>query len=87
MTRTQVISSVLGELARLYRRWDEGRDTELAAAYVARSATIGRRVTVHGGDQTSVTGEAVGVDAAGRLRVRTPSGVQTFAAGDVHHLR
>ena len=34
-----------------------------------------------------MTGEAVGVDAEGRLRVRTPTGVQTFAAGDVTHLR
>jgi BirA family biotin operon repressor/biotin-[acetyl-CoA-carboxylase] ligase len=87
VARTQVIIAVLAELAGLYRRWNEGGDAELAAAYVARSATIGRRVTVHGGDRTSTTGEAVGVDAAGRLRVRTPAGVQTFAAGDVHHLR
>ena len=85
--RAEIIATVLATLALLYHRWADGRDAELAAAYLARSGTLGRSVRVLTGDGSTVTGEAVGVDAEGRLRVRTPTGVQTFAAGDVTHLR
>ena len=78
---------VLATLALLYHRWEAARDDDLAAEYVARSGTLGRSVTVLGGDGVRTTGEAIGVDEAGRLRIRTASGVQTFAAGDVTHLR
>ena len=81
--RAEIMATVLATLALLYHRWEDGLDAELAADYLARSGTIGRSVRVLTGDGTSVTGEAVGVDAEGRLRVRTPTGVQTFAAGDV----
>ncbi len=85
--RTEIIATVLAALALLYHRWEAGRDADLAAEYVTRSGTLGRDVTVLGGDGARTTGQAIGVDEAGRLRVRTPSGVQTFAAGDVTHLR
>ena len=85
--RAEIMATVLATLALLYHRWEDGLDAELAADYFARSGTIGRPVRVLDGDGTSVTGKAVGVDAEGRLRVRTPTGVQTFAAGDVTHLR
>jgi BirA family biotin operon repressor/biotin-[acetyl-CoA-carboxylase] ligase len=85
--RAEIMATVLATLALLYHRWEDGLDTSLAAEYVARSGTIGRSVRVLTGDGSSVTGEAVGVDAEGRLRVRTAAGVQTFAAGDVTHLR
>lgn len=85
--RTEIIATVLAALALLHHRWEAGLDAALAAEYVARSGTLGRRVTVLGGDGTRTSGEAIGVDEAGRLRVRTPSGVQTFAAGDITHLR
>ncbi len=85
--RAEIMATVLATLALLYHRWEDGLDAELAADYLARSGTIGRSVRVLTGDGSSVTGDAVGVDAEGRLRVRTPAGVQTFAAGDVTHLR
>jgi BirA family biotin operon repressor/biotin-[acetyl-CoA-carboxylase] ligase len=85
--RAEIMATVLATLALLYHRWEDGLDTELAADYVARSGTIGRSVRVVLADGSSVTGEAVGVDPEGRLRVRTTTGVQTFAAGDVTHLR
>ena len=84
--RAEIMTTVLATLALLYHRWEDGLDTELAADYVSRSGTIGRSVRVLLADGSSVTGEAVGIDAEGRLRVRTPTGVQTFAAGDVTHL-
>ncbi|WP_344810674.1 biotin--[acetyl-CoA-carboxylase] ligase [Microlunatus aurantiacus] len=87
LARNDIIATVLATLALLYHRWQAGLDAELAAEYVARSGTLGRTVTVLGGDGARFTGEAIAVDPAGRLRVRTPSGVQTFAAGDVTHLR
>ena len=85
--RAEIMATVLATLALLYHRWEDGRDAELAADYVARSGTLGRSVRVLRADGSTVSGEAIGVDAEGRLRVRTPTGVQTFAAGDVTHLR
>ena len=85
--RAEIMATVLAALALLYHRWEGGLDDELAADYVARSDTLGRPVRVLKADGSSVTGDAVGVDASGRLQVRTTTGVQTFAAGDVTHLR
>ncbi|HEY5786090.1 MAG TPA: biotin--[acetyl-CoA-carboxylase] ligase [Microlunatus sp.] len=85
--RAEIMATVLATLALLYHRWADGLDTELAVDYVARSGTLGRSVRVLTGDGSTVTGEATGVDAEGRLRIRTPTGVLTFAAGDVTHLR
>lgn len=85
--RAEIMATVLATLALLYHRWEDSLDDGLAADYLARSGTIGRSVRVLAGDGSSVTGKAVGVDVEGRLRVRTPTGVQTFAAGDVTHLR
>jgi BirA family biotin operon repressor/biotin-[acetyl-CoA-carboxylase] ligase len=42
-------------------------------------------VLLPGGDD--LTGDATGVDADGRLLVRTVRGEQSLAAGDVLHLR
>lgn len=85
--RSELLATVLATLALLHHRWEAGRDAELRAEYVARSGTLGRTVAVLGGDGSRITGEAVGVDEAGRLQVSTTAGVQTFAAGDVTHLR
>jgi BirA family transcriptional regulator, biotin operon repressor / biotin---[acetyl-CoA-carboxylase] ligase len=35
----------------------------------------------------NLTGTAAGLDAAGRLEVRTPAGLVQVSAGDVVHLR
>lgn len=59
----------------------------LRAAWVERSATIGRRVRVDLGS-SDVVGTAVGVTDEGHLVVRTLEGEdRTFAVGDVVHLR
>jgi BirA family transcriptional regulator, biotin operon repressor / biotin---[acetyl-CoA-carboxylase] ligase len=42
------------------------------------------KVALPGGEE--VTGEAVGVDASGRLVVSTTAGTRAFGAGDVVHL-
>ena len=38
-------------------------------------------------DGAQLTGAATGIDADGRLRVRTAAGERAVAAGDVLHLR
>lgn len=85
--RAEIMATVLAALALLYHRWEDGRDAELIGEYEARCDTIGRSVRVLNADTSTVEGEAVGVDAEGRLRVRSAAGIQLFAAGDVTHLR
>ena len=85
--RADIIATVLATLALLYHRWEDGRDAPLISEYEARCATLGRPVRVHRPDGSTVEGEAVGVDAEGRLRVRTAGQIVVFAAGDVTHLR
>jgi BirA family biotin operon repressor/biotin-[acetyl-CoA-carboxylase] ligase len=85
--RVELMATVLAALALLYHRWEAGRDADLASEYVARCDTLGRAVRVLDADSSTVDGEAVGVDPQGRLRVRTRTGVEVFAAGDVTHLR
>jgi BirA family biotin operon repressor/biotin-[acetyl-CoA-carboxylase] ligase len=76
-----VLSSLDGYLEQL----DDGAD--LAPTFATACATIGRdvRVEILGADPA--LGTAEGVDAQGRLGVRTDTGVRWFAAGDVFHLR
>lgn len=85
--RAEIIATVLAALAVVYHRWQDGHDETLAAEYASRCDTLGRQVRVLLADGSSVTGEAFGLDADGRLRVRTATRVETFAAGDVTHLR
>ncbi|SDT21546.1 BirA family transcriptional regulator, biotin operon repressor / biotin-[acetyl-CoA-carboxylase] ligase [Friedmanniella luteola] len=87
-SRNLVIATVLAVLELLYQRW-EGLDDDapFAASYLQRSATLGRQVRVHLADDVTVEGRAEALDAAGRLVVRTATGVRTFGAGDVVHLR
>ncbi len=80
-----VVLAVLRAFEGRYTRWLAGAD--LRDEYAAACATIGRRVRVDLGGGEGAEGDAVGVDADGRLLVRTASGVREFAAGDVWHLR
>lgn len=80
-----VVLAVLRAFEGRYTRWLAGAD--LRDEYAAACDTIGRQVRVDLGGGEAVEGAAVGVDAGGRLLVRTASGVQEFAAGDVWHLR
>jgi BirA family biotin operon repressor/biotin-[acetyl-CoA-carboxylase] ligase len=85
--RTALLAGVLGRIDSWYRRWNTA-DDELAAAYRARCATLGRPVRVARADRGSVEGVAEDVDELGRLRLRTSGGGrETVAAGDVIHLR
>jgi BirA family biotin operon repressor/biotin-[acetyl-CoA-carboxylase] ligase len=62
-----------------------GRPT-LRAQYESALTTIGRQVRVERSGDV-LEGEATGVDESGRLLLRTASGEQTIAVGDVVHLR
>lgn len=81
----EVVREVLRALERWYLAWADGDD--LREVYGARCDTVGRPVRVVISEDESVEGEAIGVDADGRLLVRTATGVRPFSAGDVWHLR
>ncbi|HET9143175.1 biotin--[acetyl-CoA-carboxylase] ligase [Actinophytocola sp.] len=89
--RTALTAALLAEFARLERRW-RAAGGDLAAAglldeYRAACATVGSRVRVEL-PNGEVTGQAVGVDEAGELLVKTDDGAETaISAGDVVHLR
>ncbi|WP_092610770.1 biotin--[acetyl-CoA-carboxylase] ligase [Raineyella antarctica] len=89
--KADLVAEVLADWSQMYRLWDEGRLEELRAAYEESCSTIGRDVSVlldaPGGGRRTVTGVAVGIGPTGEVLVRTPSGVEGFAAGDVTHLR
>ncbi len=91
--RERLLIAVLDELARWYRAWlDQPRPGDadgcgLRAEYLRRSGTVGTAVTVMLPGGQNLTGMAAGIDAAGRLEVRTPAGLVQVSAGDVVHLR
>jgi len=91
--RERLLIATLDELARWYRAWlDQPRPGDadgcgLRAEYLRRSDTVGAEVTAMLPGGQSLTGTATGVDAAGRLEVRTPTGPVQVSAGDVVHLR
>jgi BirA family biotin operon repressor/biotin-[acetyl-CoA-carboxylase] ligase len=96
LDRDTLLRALLRELGRTYRGWRLGGGDPAAGlrdAYVERCATLGRpvRVSLPGGGE--LLGEAVDVDAEGRLVVATPgaggtgAGLQAVASGDVVHVR
>jgi len=91
--RERLLTAVLEELARWYRAWvDQAHPGDadgcgLRGEYLRRSATVGAPVTVMLPGGQSLTGTAAGIDAAGRLEIRTPAGLVQVSAGDVVHLR
>jgi BirA family biotin operon repressor/biotin-[acetyl-CoA-carboxylase] ligase len=82
--RSALLAALTQELGGRYEEWVEGAD--LRERYLARCVTVRHqvRVAVPGGE---VTGEAVDVDPGGRLVVRTSTGEEHLAAGDVVHVR
>ena len=88
-SRTAVIATVLAAFELLYGRWEAqaGDDASLVASYTERCDTIGRHVRVVMTGQRSVEGVADRIDADGRLVVRTASGSDAYAAGDVVHVQ
>jgi BirA family biotin operon repressor/biotin-[acetyl-CoA-carboxylase] ligase len=89
--RGALLAAILGRLDAWVLRWVEaGGDAEacgLAPAYRAACATIGQVVVVSGTDGGLIRGEAVGIDAIGRLQVLVGGAVHTVGAGDVEHVR
>jgi BirA family biotin operon repressor/biotin-[acetyl-CoA-carboxylase] ligase len=88
MGRNPLITTVLRAFAAIYSQWESSDDDDLfAVSYVKRCDTIGRRVRVSLAGDRVVEGDAEAIDRAGRLVVRTETGLETFGAGDVVHLR
>ncbi|QKW24253.1 biotin--[acetyl-CoA-carboxylase] ligase [Kitasatospora sp. NA04385] len=90
--RSTLLRAVLREFAELYGEWTAaGGDPHasgLLPAYTARCTTLNRPVRVQLPGGRELLGEAVAVDADGRLVVRTPDGARhPVAAGDVVHVR
>ncbi|MBE1590254.1 biotin--[acetyl-CoA-carboxylase] ligase [Nonomuraea angiospora] len=91
LDRDPLLRAVLREVESHYREWTDAKgDAEacgLRAAYLAASATVGRRVRVELPGQQAVTGTATGVDQFGHLQVESAGERYTLSAGDVVHVR
>ncbi|MFG2093744.1 biotin--[acetyl-CoA-carboxylase] ligase [Streptomyces sp. NPDC048612] len=90
--RDPLLRAVLRSLEEWYAAWqsadgDPGA-SRLQEAYAAGCATLGRSVRAELPGDTALTGEAVAIDADGRLVLATADGVQQpVGAGDIVHLR
>jgi BirA family biotin operon repressor/biotin-[acetyl-CoA-carboxylase] ligase len=91
--RERLLTAGLDELARWYRAWlDQPQPGDadgcgLRGEYLRRSGTVGTPVTVMLPGGQNLTGTAAGIDTAGRLEIRTGTGLVQVSAGDVVHLR
>jgi BirA family biotin operon repressor/biotin-[acetyl-CoA-carboxylase] ligase len=89
--RDPLLRAVLRDLAdrydRLRRLAGDPQAAGLRAEYLAACRTLGRRVSVRLPGDRRLDGEAVDVDADGRLVVRGPDGDTALGAGDVVHVR
>ena len=90
--RDPVLRAVLRSTARLYgdlrAAGGDPQQAGLRAAYLGLCSTVGREVRVELPAERVLEGEAVDVDAEGRLVVRTAAGaVEAISAGDVVHVR
>ena len=81
-----ILRALEGLLTDWYRHGGDA-GAGLRTAYAEACSTLGRQVRLERPDGTTSVGEAVGIDASGRLLVRTASGQEVFGAGDVVHLR
>ncbi|MEU3987136.1 biotin--[acetyl-CoA-carboxylase] ligase [Streptomyces platensis] len=90
--RDPLLRAVLRSLEEWYATWqsavgDPGA-SRLQETYVAGCATLGRSVRAELPGDTALTGEAVAIDADGRLVLATANGVRhPVGAGDIIHLR
>jgi len=91
--RERLLSGALRELEHWYRSWlgqphpGDADGCGLRQEYLRRSGTVGAAVTVTLPAGQSLTGTAAGIDPAGRLEIRTSTGLVRVSAGDVVHLR
>ena len=81
--KNRLLAALLGQIEREFTRYNLELPPEALEEYVSLCATIGRSVTFKKGERT-VSGAAVGVTAAGELRVMLSDGtVRTLNAGEV----
>jgi BirA family transcriptional regulator, biotin operon repressor / biotin---[acetyl-CoA-carboxylase] ligase len=89
--RDRLLAGVLRELEHWYLAWtSRGGDADeggLRQEYQALCGTLGRQVRVSLPGGATVTGVACEVDRAGRLVIRSASGLVPVSAGDVVHVR
>ena len=86
--RDPVLRAILRELAARHEQFRAGGgEAALRETYRSLCGTLGRRVRVELPDGSTLVGEAVDVEEAGRLVVRTPDGEHLLNAGDVVHVR
>lgn len=85
--RTEVLARLLEEIGEAYALLLNDPD-ELAAEYVALSATLGQQVRAELPDGGALAGTATGFDEHGRLLITDADGrTQAVGAGDIVHLR
>lgn len=77
----------LRHLAELHDALEDGQVGPVRAAYLARSATLGRPVVLHRPDGGTTQGVACDLADDGALVVEGPEGRAVHHAGDVQHLR
>lgn len=83
-----LLATMLRRFERVYAEWlSTEHDDDLREGYLQQCTTIGRTVTVSLTDGEVLSGVATEVDEAGRLLVRTATGMRAVAAGDVVHAR
>lgn len=87
LRREQVLVGVLHAFAGHYQMWVDQAWPALHEAYVQASSTVGRAVEVSLPGESAVVGEAVDIDAEGRLVVKNSQTQVHLAAGDVTHVR
>lgn len=89
--RAELLGHVLAALGEEYDAWRAAAGDatgRLRTSYLGVCDTVGRDVRVALPDGTTLTGRATGIDAEGRLEVRTDTGGTTvLGAGDVVHVR
>jgi len=88
--RTVLARAILRALEGLltdWQRWGGDASRGLHSAYVDACATLGQSVSVAMPSGDAHEGEAVGIDAAGRLLVRTRENQVALAAGEVLHVQ
>lgn len=89
--RDPLLRAVLRSLEEWYATWqsavgDPGA-SRLQETYAAGCATLGRSVRAELPGDTALTGEAVAIDADGRLVLATANGVRHPVGADIIHLR
>jgi BirA family biotin operon repressor/biotin-[acetyl-CoA-carboxylase] ligase len=82
VARQELLLAILSSLSARYRTFLRDGPSDVLDAYAHRDLLIGRPVTL-ALDTGALTGTGAGVDALGRLRIRTGEGETRIAAGEV----